>query len=115
MRYANFRKRLALANNPALYPLEWLDEQVKTGLARPIIGEDAAVVFGVRNYPGGARVGHVIAAAGDMEELVSSLAPQAEEMARRLGCSLAMIEGREGWKKIMHGWQTHQVVLVKGL
>lgn len=117
MTYQLWRDRLAEANPPELYPVEWLDAEIANGRAHPIIGEKSAMVVGVRLYPGGARVGHVLAAAGDMDEIRDTLAPQAEAMGRRMGCRMVMLEGREGWKKAMkeHGWSTHQVVLVKDL
>jgi hypothetical protein len=115
--YERFRERLAEANPPEFYPLGWLDQQVLSGLAFPIIGDKSAMVVGLRLYPGGARVGHIKAAAGDMDELISELGPRASEWGREHGCTVAMIEGRHGWSRALrqHGWRHHSVTLLKDL
>jgi hypothetical protein len=115
--YQRFRNRLAEANRHDFYSPEWMDAQVARGMAWPILGEESAMVVGVRLYPGGAIVGHVKAAVGDMQELVSELAPKAEDWARMHGCSHALLEGREGWKRALkdHGWSVHQLTLLKDL
>lgn len=91
--------------------------QVAKGMAWPIVGEESAMIVGVRLYPGGARIGHIKAAAGVLDELVTALAPQAEDWARSHGCDHALLEGREGWKRALkdHGWEVHQLALLKGL
>jgi hypothetical protein len=115
--YAKFRDMLAEANKPEFYPIHWLDRQVQIGMAVPIVGEQSAMVVGTRIYPGGARVGHIKAAAGDMDELITVLGPRAEEWGREHGCTIAMIEGRPGWSRTLkeHGWSAHQVALLKEL
>lgn len=117
MSYRLWRDRLAAANQPEFYPAEWLDQQIESGMSVPIIGEDAALVAGVRLYPGGARVGLVRAGCGDMDELIHELAPRAEQWGREHGCQLAMLEGRPGWQRALkeHGWRAHQVSLLKDL
>lgn len=117
MSYARFRAMLAEANRSDFYPIEWLDAQVATGMAVPIIGDNAAMVIGARLYPGGARIGHIKAAAGDMDELIHELGPKAEEWGRAHGCTMALIEGRPGWSRALrkHGWRAHQVALLKDL
>lgn len=117
MSYARFREMLAEANPPEFYPIHWLDRQVEMGLAHPITGDKSAMVVGVRLYPGGARIGHIKAAAGDMDELMTVLGPQAEEWGRAHGCQTAMIEGRPGWSRALreHGWRHHSVTLLKDL
>lgn len=117
MSYQRFRDLLAGANRPEFYPIEWLDNQVATGMAIPIIGEDAAMVIGARLYPGGARIGHIKAAAGDMGELIHELGPRAEEWGRAHGCTMALIEGRPGWPRALreHGWRDYQISLLKDL
>lgn len=115
--YQRFRDQLIEANRHDLYPPEWLDAQVVNGIAWPIVGDASAMVVGVRLYPGGAWVGHIKAAVGDLEELRDVLGPKAEEWGRSRGCNLAMIEGRLGWQRPLkeHGWEPHQVSLLKGL
>ena len=117
MSYQRFRDQLATANRDDFYPIHWLDQQVLLGLAVPIVGDASAMVVGTRIYPGGARVGHIKAACGDMDELISVLGPRAEEWGRAHGCTIAMIEGREGWSRTLkqHGWHHHQTTLLRDL
>lgn len=117
MSYARFRDQLATANRPDFYPIHWLDRQVETGMSVPIIGDKSAMVIGMRMYPGGARVGLIRAAAGDMDELIHVLGPRAEEWGRERGCTMALLEGRHGWDRALkqHGWKAHQVALLKDL
>ena len=117
MSYARFRDQLAQANRPDFYPIHWLDRQVEIGMSVPICGDASAMVVGTRVYPGGARVGLIRAAAGDMEELIHVLGPRAEEWGRAHGCTMALIEGRHGWSRALkqHGWKAHQVALLKDI
>jgi hypothetical protein len=115
--YLRFRPQFEQTTDSTLYPIEWLDEQIMSGRAWPFIGKSAALILEVRNYPGGARVAHVLIAAGNMKEIVEKLGPSAEDWARRMGCTRALIESREGWARVMknHGWRVHQVALMKEL
>lgn len=117
MSYLRFREQLINANRHDLYPPEWLDSQIANGLAVPIIGEESAMVVGVRRYPSGLLVGHISAACGDMEELRDVIGPKAAEWGRARGCRMAILEGRPGWSRALkeHGWDHHQAVLLKEL
>lgn len=113
MSYARFRDQLIDANRHDLFPPEWLDSQVAKGLLVPIIGESSAAVVGVRIYPSGMRVGHIPAAAGDLEELRDVIQPRALQWGREQGCRMAMLEGRAGWPRALKGWDHHQSVLLR--
>jgi hypothetical protein len=115
--YLRFRDTLAEVADPAFYPMEWLDAQILCGAAWPIVGREAVLIVEARDYPGGARVAHGLVAAGDLEEIVAELIPEAEEWGRRHGCQLGLIESREGWAKLLkpHGWEPHQLALRKAL
>ena len=115
--YLKFRDILAEANRYDFYPIHWLDRQVELGLAVPIVGDASAMVVGLRLYPGGARVGHIKAAAGDMDELKAKLGPRAMEWGREHGCQRALIEGRPGWLRELRqdGWEPFQVSLLRDL
>lgn len=117
MSYLRFRDQLINANRHDLYPPQWLDDQVARGLAVPIIGERSAMVVGIRVYPSGMRVGHIAAAAGDMDELRDVIGPRAAQWGRERGCRMAMLEGRPGWARALkdHGWEHHQAVLLREL
>jgi hypothetical protein len=115
--YLRFRSAFEKTTDPAFYPIAWLDDQILSGAAWPIIGDNAAIVMEARQYPGGVRVGHVLIAAGDLREIVERLAPVAEDWSRANGCQYGLIESREGWAKVMksHGWRVHQIALIKEL
>lgn len=115
--YQRFRPQFAAVTDPAFYPIEWLDFEVAQGRAWPIIGNNAALVVEVKPYPGGVRVAHGLIAAGDLEEIVSELIPAAEAWGRANGCRYGLIESREGWAKVLksHGWQVHQISILKEL
>lgn len=115
--YLEWRSRFAEANDPEFYPIQWLDAEIAAGRADIIAGEKSAIIVQAKIYPGGAKVGQVHAAVGDMAEIVNELAPRAEEWGREHGCTLAEIEGRDGWKRVLksRGWQAHQTVLMKDL
>jgi hypothetical protein len=117
MSYARFRDQLVNANRHDLYPPEWLDSQIAKGLVVPILGDQSAMVVGVRVYPSGLRVGHITAAAGDLEELRDIVGPRAAEWGREHGCRMAMLEGRPGWSRALkdHGWDHHQSVLLRDI
>ena len=115
--YMRFRSLLENANDPELMPIQWLDTQVLEGRGWPIIGERSAMVVELQVFPGGARVVHVRAGAGDLRELIEVLAPRGEQWGRELGCRYAMIEGRAGWARALkdYGWKLEHVTLRKDL
>lgn len=115
--YRKFRDQLIEANRTDLYPPGWLDALVVQGRLVPVVGDESAMLIGMRYYPSGRAVGHIQAAAGDLTELRDVLGPRAEEWGRDKGCSLAMIQGREGWKRPLkeHGWEAYQLTLLKEL
>lgn len=115
--YQRFRPQFEQVIDPEFYPITWLDFEVAQGRAWPIIGENAALIVEVRSYPGGVSVAHGLIAAGDLEEIVNELIPAAEAWGRSKGCKYGLIESREGWAKVLksHGWETHQVAIIKSL
>ena len=60
---------------------------------------------------------HALIAAGDRNEIVDELAPQAEELGRANGCVAAVVESREGWKRALkgRGYYPYQLTLRKEL
>ena len=113
--YSRFRDDFAEVLDPKLYSIIWLDNEVRQGRFRIIVGEEAAIVFGLRFYPTGAKDVEGLIAAGDLNEIVEVLIPQAEEYGRSIGCVGAIIESREGWAKVLksRGYEPHQVALRK--
>ncbi len=115
--YLKFRSAFQEVMDPALYEITWLDQQLINGIYRIWPGENSAIITGFRFYPTGAADIEGIVAAGDAQEIASSLIPRAEEWAKSIGCAGALIESREGWERILkpHGWQRHQISLRKVL
>lgn len=111
-----WRAEFETAIDGGLYDIGMLDTLVGSGRAQCWFGVSAAIVTEIREYPK-ARVIHGLVAAGDLEEIVGTLIPRAEEWARSLGCSMAVIESRAGWERALkpHGWEVHQVALRKDL
>jgi len=115
--YLRFRAQFQTVIDPEFYPIEWLDFEVSAGRAWPIIGENAALVVEVKAYPGGVKAAHGLIAAGDLNEIINELIPAAEAWGRTQGCKYGLIESREGWAKALksHGWEIHQVSILKVL
>lgn len=115
--YLRFREQFAAALDPRFHPIEYLDQMVADGSALVWASETAALVCEVRDYPGGARAIQVLVAAGDKAEIVGPLRDQAEEWARSVGCTDAIVESRPGWARALkhHGYEPHQQAVRKGL
>ena len=115
--YAEARPHFAEALDPRLYTIEHLDALVLSGRAQVWLGERAAIVTEVREYPTGARVVHGLVAAGALEEIVGVLIPRAEAWGRSVGCLLAVIESRPGWVRRLKdaGYRIHQTAVRKAL
>jgi hypothetical protein len=115
--YAAWRDRLAEAMDPRFYTIEYLDWLLATGRAFLWARGHAALVAEIRVFPTGTKAASFVVAAGDREELVNELAPQVEAWGRANGCSVALIESRPGWEKVMkgHGYSLFQASIVKEL
>lgn len=117
MSYQDFRDRLASANDPSFYPIEWVDWMLESGGAQYWETPNAAMVTQVLNYPGGAKAIRSIATAGDLEDIISVLAPQIEAWAADQGCTHSLVEGRDGWRRSLkhRGYGHHQTLILKVL
>jgi hypothetical protein len=115
--WPRWRDAFAAILDARFYTLEWLDGEVAAGRATLIAGDHAAVLIGVRAYPGGAREVHGLAAAGALDEIVAQLIPAAEAWGRANGCIVATIESRPGWARALRnrGYALHQLGLRKEL
>jgi hypothetical protein len=120
--YARFRPMLAEAVDGRFYTIDYLDWLVRTGRAQfwPALAGDgrpvAAIVTELRDYPG-CRAIHGLAAAGDLDAILGTLIPAAEAWGKAKGCAFAIVESRPGWQRALrgHGYQPHQVAVVKAL
>lgn len=115
MTYQKWRARLANANDPRLYPLEWIDARLADGETQFWATEQAAIVTEILTYPGGAKVVRAIAAAGKKADLAGPIKSAIEAWAREQGCGLSMIEGREGWARLFPDYRHYQTSIVKEL
>lgn len=115
--YLRFRDRFAEALDPRLYSIEYLDDLILSGRAHFFASANAAIVTEFKTFPTGARAVAGLIAAGDLEEISTILIPRAEEWGRLNGCQFGMIDSRPGWARRMkqHGYETHQVSLIKEL
>lgn len=114
--YQRFRAGFAEAMDPAFHTIEELDAKLASGAALLWGGSQAAIVTEIQQFPG-AVVIHGLCATGDLREIVEQLIPAAEKWARLAGCTHAMIESREGWKRALkeRGYEPHTVTLRKEL
>ena len=115
--YAAWRPLLAEAIDPIYGGIAYLDYLIDgCGVAKFWCSDKAAIVTRFSYYPGCTIIEGLVAA-GDLEEIVNVLIPQAEEFGRENGASFATISSREGWAKVLKkdGYEPHQVTLAKPL
>ena len=114
--YERFRPLLADAIDGRFHGIAHLDGLIRTGRAQYWSTAGAAMATEIRDYPG-CRAIHGLAAAGELDEIRSILIPAAEAWGRSQGCTYAIIESRPGWQRALrnHGYELHQVAVVKGL
>lgn len=115
MTYAEWRDRLATANNPDLYPIEYQDWLVTSGAGQFWVTDAGALITELVTYPSGALVCKAYAGAGDLAALLDELKPTIEAWAKSAGCHACMIEGRDGWRRVHSDYRHHQTILVKEL
>lgn len=102
------------AIDPDYYPADYMDGQVYAGFWRCWGTPDAAILAELKRYPSGLLEVHGVAAAGNLQAIVD-LIPLAEQWGRELGAVRAVIESREGWARLLPGYEPHQVAVRKEL
>jgi len=114
--WARFRDQFADAMGPGFWTIEDLEQKIAHRRAFFFPGRDAALVGQIEVYPGGERVFQFLWAVGDVRELVA-MVPGCEAMARMMGCTAMLIEGRPAWKKVMEplGYKPWSLTLHKAL
>lgn len=85
----------AMAQSP--YSLEELERGIAKGSVLFMPGKAAAITAIKATY-GNETVLQTTWAVGDMDEILA-LAPGVEALARLLGCTAVLVEGRRGWEK----------------
>jgi hypothetical protein len=115
MSYLDFRPAFEAALDRRYYPIEWLDQRLADERATFMGTERAAIVVELRQYPGGALDVHGLIAAGDKDEIVNILIPQAEAWGRERGCIAGVVESRAGWAKTLKnsGYEMSQMTVRK--
>lgn len=105
----------ATVMDPRMYTPQWLVGEVWSGRVRFWGNDRAALATELRNYPTGVHDLHFLVAAGDLDEVISTLRPAAERWARDLGCIGAVVESREGWAKALkaEGYRPFQLKVRK--
>jgi hypothetical protein len=115
MEYADFRDQFAAAMDSAFYNIGWLDGLIESGAAVCITAGASAIIVTVKTYPTGLRQLYGMYAAGDVNEIIEVLIPQAEALGRELGCSIATIESREAWGRLLKDYTMYKITVQKRL
>lgn len=113
--YLRWRDDFAALLDLRFYTVEWLDGEVWSGRIRLFTGKKSAILVMLKAYPTGAFELHGMAAAGELNDLLSSTIPQSEKWAKELGAICAVIDSRPGWGKVMksHGYDLYQTAIRK--
>lgn len=114
--WARFRPQFAEAMEGGLHSVESLEKLIGQGKAYFFPGKTSAVVAEKVTYDSGVSVLQLVWAVGDANELLSLL-PGIEAVARLVGCSEMLVEGRAGWTKVLksHDYKPWSVTLRKAL
>ncbi len=78
---------------------------IERGQATLWPGDDAVILTNIINHPIGLRSCNVWLQGGDLEEL-KSMHPAVERHARYLLCDQMIAWGRDGWVRVMDGWES---------
>lgn len=114
--WARFRDLFASAMGDGFWTVEDLEQRIAHRRAFFFPGRNAALVGEIQTYPGGENVFQVTWAVGDVEEMLH-MAPGVEAMARMMGCSSMLIEGRHAWARLLKplGYEPWSVTVWKAL
>ena len=112
--YQGFRDAFSEVMDPRFYNIEWLDRKVWNCEFRFWSNGSAAIVAKIKIYPAGGKAVHGMIAAGDLQG-IKALIPLAEEWGRDNGCVTAEIASREGWARVLDGYEPSQILIVKEL
>lgn len=116
IQWARFRDDFADAMGDGYWTLEDLEQKIAAKRAFFFPGKAAAVVGQIEVYPGGERVMQFLWAVGDVAEVVA-MEPGLVAIARMMGCSSVLIEGRAAWAKLLKplGYDPWSVTLHKAI
>ncbi len=113
--YLERRDTFAEVMDERYYTLDWLDRRILEGRAQFMWSDNAAIIVELRQYPGGAMDVHGLIAAGDKDEIVNELIPQAEAWGKENGAIAGVVESRPGWVRALKpfGYEIAQVAVRK--
>jgi hypothetical protein len=111
-----FRGEIAGILDQRFYPLAWVEQQIAAGQIGIVENETACIGVETRIYPGGASELHGMFAAGELDGILQ-LIDAACDQAARLGFTVAAIESRSAWGRILksRGFETDRVRIVREL
>jgi hypothetical protein len=114
--WARFRDQFAAAMPGGFWTIEDLEQKIAHRRAFFFPGRNAALIGQIEVYPGGERVFQFLWAVGELEEIVQ-LVPGCEALARMMGCTAMLVEGRPAWKRVLEpqGYALWSITLHKGL
>ena len=114
--WARFRDQFAEAMGDGFWTIDDLEQKIAHRRAVFVPGRNAALVGQIEVYPGGERVFQFLWAVGDIDEVLT-LTPGCEAMARMMGCTAMLIEGRPAWRRVMEpqGYKLWSITLHKAL
>lgn len=113
--YLRFREQFIEILDPNLYTPEWLDMMVYTGQFYLFTSGESAILASIKVYPTGLKELQGEAAVGNLGEIARKTIPLAEDFGRSQGCSLAVIQSREGWSKVLKNYKTYQTCIRRAL
>lgn len=116
LQWARFRPLFQEAMEEGFWTIEDLEQKIAHKRAFFFPGKNAALVAEIVGYPGGERAMQALWACGDMAELMQ-MAPGLEAIARMMGCTSIVIEGRKAWERALKpmGYEPWSVTVRKAL
>lgn len=110
------RAEIASILDERFYPLWWVEGEIAAGRIATLANETAIIGFEAKRYPGGATELHGMFAAGDLEGILD-LIDEVCSLGVELGVTVAAIESRQGWAKVLkaRGFQPERLRIVKEL
>lgn len=110
------RAEIASILDERFYPLWWVEAEIAAGRIAIMANDTAIIGFEAKRYPGGATELHGMFAAGDLPGILD-LIDQVCSLGRELGVTVAAIESRQGWAKVLKakGFAPDRLRIVKDL
>ena len=110
------RAEIASLLDERFYPLWWVEAEIAAGRIAIMANDTAIIGFEAKRYPGGATEVHGMFAAGELEGILP-LIDEVCGLARDLGVTVAAIDSRGGWARVLkdRGFKQDRVRIVKEL